>query len=360
MARTLSNWEYRHLLSECQDLVGRRLEKIYETSHNTFRFDFSFGDSLVVRLGECIYRTRTPPKPPMQPSAMAMTMRKHVEGKRLAGFEQYASDRIYILHMNSGHSILIEQMSVGNLFFLDPDEKIIRPYHFQPTSAHTYMVGGKYQHPPSPQFDFPPTLQTWRAHAQDKAAATLPVFLSKWPIGKIYTNDLLARMGWTGRKVGEIGDEEASKLLQTLAERLSAPQPRIYEKINQTDNQPLAFELSLAPLVEYEKENSGFSIHSFPTWSAAIEYFFAHYKEEVKEAENQQLKGLRHRLKKQEAALQKLDEEIAEKTAETQQLETHLAALEARRLELLGGAKPKEGIEELDKDKKKWKIKIKE
>ena len=358
MARTLSNWEYRHLLSECQDLVGRRLEKIYETSHNTFRFDFSFGDSLVVRLGECIYRTRTPPKPPMQPSAMAMTIRKHVEGKRLASFEQYASDRIYILRLSSGHQIVIEQISIGNLFFLDESGKIIRPYPFQPTSAHTYMVGGKYQYPPSQSFEFPPMLQTWRAHAADKAAATLPVFLSKWPIGKIYTNDLLARMGWTGKKVGEINDEEASKLLQTLAERLSNPQPRVYEKINQTDNQPLAFELSLMPLLEYEKEGSGFSAHSFPTWSAAIEYFFAHYKEEVKEAENPQLKGLRHRMKKQEAALQKLEGEIAEKTAETQQLETYLVPLEARRLELLGGAPPKAGMEEIDKDKKKWKIKI--
>jgi hypothetical protein len=156
--------------------------------------------------------------------------------------------------------------------------------------------------------------------------------------------------------VGEIGDDEASKLLKTLAERLSNPQPRVYEKISQTGNQSLAFEISLMPLLEYEKDGSGFSAHSFPNWSAAIEYFFAHYKEEVKEAENQQLKGLRHRMKKQEAALQKLDEEIAEKAAETQQLETYLIPLEARRLELLAGAKPKEGMEEIDKDKKKWKI----
>ncbi len=360
MPRTLSNWEYRVVLSACQGLVGRRLEKIYEIKPDVFRFDFSFGDSLIVELGKCFYLTKTPPKPPMLPSAMAMTMRKYVEGKRLVSFEQYKSDRIYIMTLTSGHKIIFEQIVNGNLFFTDEKNHIIRPYHFKPSSTHTYKVGGVYEFPPSPVFNFPPTLVDWQEQAKDKAAATLPVFLSKWPIGKIYTNEILTKIGWMGKKVGEIDEAQANELLKMLSEILTSPQARVYEKkMDETDTGLSVFELSLIPLQEYEKSDSGFSARAFPDWSSAIEYFFAHYKEEVKETENPQLKGLRHRLKKQESALQNLEKEIAGKAAETQELETYLAPLEAHRLELLHGAKPKEGIEEVDKDKKKWKIKTK-
>ena len=360
MARTLSNWEYRCLTSECQHLVGKHLDKVFEIRPDLFRLDFSTNESLMLDLGKCFYLTRDPPGAPMNPTAMAMTIRKHAGGKRLASFEQYKSDRIYIITLGSGHRLLMEQFVNGNLFLLDENNKIIRPYHFKPDSKHTFMVGGKYEYPPSASFNFPPGLEDWNEQAKDKAAATLPIFLSKWPIGKRYTDELLARLGMNGKKVGEVGEAEAEKLLQELGMMLADLQPRVYEKISQAEDKQEVFELSLIPLAEYENPASGFSARPFPTFSQAVEYFFAHYKEEAKDAEPPQLKGLRHRLKKQEAALQKLDEEIGEKAAETQQLETYLVPLEARRLELLAGAKPREGVEEIDKDKKKWKIRIKE
>ncbi len=367
MARTLSNWEYRQLVSEGQHLMGKHLDKVFEIRPDLFRLDFSTNESLMLHLGVCFYLTRDPPAAPMNPTAMAMTIRKYAGGKRLASFEQYKSDRIYIITLGSGHRLLVEQFVNGNLFLLDENNKIIRPYHFKPDSKHTFMVGGKYEYPPSASFNFPPTVEDWKEQAKDRGAATLPIFLSKWPIGKRYTDELLARLEMTGKKVGEVSEAEAEKLLQAIAATLANPQPRVYER--KKENKPadatipapaVVHELSLVPLSEYENPASGFSVHPFSSFSQAVEYFFAHYKEEAKDAEPPQLKGLRHRLKKQEAALQKLELEIVEKAAETQQLETYLVHLEARRFELLAGAKPKEGMEEIDKDRKKWKIKLNE
>ncbi len=358
MARTLSNWEYRQLVSEGQHLAGKHLDKVFEIKPDIFRLDFSTNESLMIHLGTCFYLTRDPPAAPMNPSAMAMTIRKYAGGKRLASFEQYKSDRIYIITLGSGHRLLIEQFVNGNLFLLDENNKIIRPYHFKPDSKHTFMVGGKYEYPPSASFNFPPTIDDWKEQAKDKAAATLPVFLSKWPIGKRYTDELLMQAGMAGKKVGEVSEAEAEKLLQSLAQMIINPQPRVYEKIDENTKQFVVFELSLVPLAEYENPASGFSARPFPSFSQAVEYFFAHYKEEVKDSEPPQLKGLRHRLKKQQSALESLEKEIVSKSAEAQQLETYLVPLEARRLELLAGAKPKTGMEEIDKDKKKWKIKI--
>ena len=53
----------------------------------------------------------------MNPTAMAMTIRKYAGGKRLASFEQYKSDRIYILSIGSApaHHILAEHSKTDRI-----------------------------------------------------------------------------------------------------------------------------------------------------------------------------------------------------------------------------------------------------
>jgi predicted ribosome quality control (RQC) complex YloA/Tae2 family protein len=346
MARTLSNWEYRVLVSESQVLLGRRLEKIYEPTPGLFRFDFSFGDSFVVKLGEYFYITKEPPAAPMQPSSFAMYLRKYLEGRKLEGIEGVGSDRIYCLKFREAPAILLEQFAGGNLFLLDGENRIMRAYHSKPSEKRLYIRGEKYEYPASASFSFPPGMDEWKAGIAANPSATLSSLLGRWPIGKAYTQNLLAELGFGGKKAGEVDEQQARELMERLAELMRSPAPRVYE-----DNEGRGVELSLVPLSRFEQPPH--QTKPFPALSAAVEYFAKTAQAPAAEEENPQLIKLRHRLGEQQAALIRLEDEISKETEQTKWLEENLNTLEERRGKILAGGG---GNEKVDEKKRVWKV----
>ncbi len=345
MARTLSNWEYRQLVSECQVLLGRRLEKIYETEPGLFRFDFAFGDSLVVKLGEYFYLTKEPPAAPMQPSSFAMYLRKYLEGRKLESMEGAGSDRIYRLVFREAPVLLLEQFAGGNLFLLDGENRILRAYHSKPSEKRQYKSGDKYEYPASAPFSLPPGMKEWEAAAREKPSATLSALMGRWPIGKAYTQNLLAELGWGDKKAGEVNEKQAQELLARLEELMRSPAPRVYE-----DGEGRGAELSLVPLERFEL---GGTARTFPSFSQAVEYFAKTAQAPAAEEENPKLKGLHHRLNEQQAALIGLEREIAKEAEETKWLEENLHELEGRRGKILEG---RGAGEKVDEKKRGWKV----
>jgi len=355
MARTLSNWEYRTLLSECQALVGRRLEKIYETSPGLFRFDFSFGDSLVVKLGEYFYLTKEPPAAPMQPSGFAMYLRKYLEGRKLESVEGVGSDRIYRLAFREAPALLLEQFAGGNLFLLDGENKIMRAYHSKPSEKRQYKSGEKYASPSSPPFSFPPTMREWQTSFSEKPSATLSALLSRWPVGKSYVQELLSAHGWNEKKAGEMNGEQVQELLAGVSVWMEpgSLSPRVYgqeERTGENKDGPV-IEVALVPLSRFEQ--LPYRSKSFSSFSKAVEYFFTNAQAHVAEPENPQLIRLRKRMEEQRAGLEKVEKEIAGKAEETRWLEERLAELEERRGKILAG---ESGNEKVDEKKRVWNV----
>ncbi|MCL6089258.1 MAG: NFACT family protein, partial [Candidatus Marsarchaeota archaeon] len=326
-------------------LLGRRLEKIYETEPGLFRFDFAFGDSFVVKLGEYFYLTKSPPQAPQNPSSFAMYLRKYVEGRKLESIEGAGSDRIYCLKFREAPAILLEQFAGGNLFLLDGENRILRAYHSKPSEKRQYKSGEKYEYPASASFSLPPGMKEWEAAARDKPSASLSSLLGRWPIGKTYTQDLLQKLGWGDKKAGEVNEKQARELMDRLAGLMRSPAPRVYE-----DKEGRGVELSLVPL---ERFGMGGEARTFPSFSQAVEYFSKTAQAPAAEAENPQLIKLRHRLKEQQTALARLDDEISKAGGETKWLEENLHQLEERRGKILEGR----GVgEKVDEKKINWRV----
>ncbi|MDE1798282.1 MAG: NFACT family protein [Candidatus Micrarchaeota archaeon] len=353
MARTMSNWEYRAMLQDAQPLCGQRLEKAYELSRNLFRLDFG-KRSLIVSLGAYFYLCDNPPPGPAQPTSIAMQLRKHLEGQRLAWLTAYKSDRLYVFEFSSGWKILLEQYAGGNLFLLDDKGLIVRPYHYRPTAARVYNTGTAYAYPDSPDFPFPPGIEQWRELARSSPDEKLEKALARWPIGRLYTNEAIAQSGLDGQaQVGAIREPQAGRLLDSLKSVLSHPAPLVYEKAN-LPGRPV--ELSLAPLSAYSGPE--FAARPFASWSEAVEYFFARAAAPAEKKESPEVLKLRHRLLEQQSALERLEKEIAAFEPSARWLEGHLAEVEARlhELETAGPAAKARAGEKIDWKNKKLKI----
>jgi predicted ribosome quality control (RQC) complex YloA/Tae2 family protein len=381
MTRSLSNWEYRQLLHEAQTLVGQRFEKAYELGPGLFRLDFG-KRSLMIGLGSYFYLTNNPPAGPQQPTSTAMQLRKHLDSQRLISFTAYQSDRIYILEFISGWKIVLEQFAGGNLFLLDEKGAIVRPYHYQPTSKRSYPSGSLYEWPPSLAFHLPPTFLQWKSSQADGPLTTLSAALSRWPIGKLYTQEALAQSGLDGKMpLSEVSDATAKALLQVLEQLLSKPTFLVYEKkaepsdastpvassanfapsIPSTNFSSPPIELSLAPLSTYV--GSDYAAHEFSSWSEAVEFFFTHMADAARvPTKNPALIKLRHRLAEQETALLQIEKEIQAYEPTAQWLEAHLSAVEARLHELKSAhsSTPAHAHEKIDWKNKKLKLKIEE
>lgn len=268
MHRTLSNWEYSVLLQECQSLTHNRLSKVYEIEPGLIRLDFG-KESLMVGIGDYFYKTSNPPTGPQNPSSFAMFLRKHVGGKFIDEFVQYGNDRIYILKASNGMKIVLEQFAKGNMYLLDSEDVILRPYTFKLSSKKIYKVGERYPWP-KPR------------DAQDE----------RFLMGKIYQD-----------MIKDLSDEG-------LDELKDAPSPRCYSD-----------EVSLIPIDGYGHAKE------FDTFSQAIAEYVKTHNKEV-EQEDPELKKLEHRLELQKKALISVDRKIEEYSKLTEHLESNLAEYE--------------------------------
>lgn len=386
MVRTLSNWEYRRLLEESQRLVGRRLDKIYEISPALFRFDFG-ADSLVVRLGQYFYLTPSPPAAPPSASAFAMVLRKFLENSRLVSFGAFRSDRLYVLTFSNRHALLLEQFSAGNLFLLDGDGRIVRPYHFAPTSAKIYRVGTPFPWPDSPPLQHPPGEAEWGVLGKSAPLVPLSTAFSRWPMGKSYVREALSQAGLNENiPLIQVTDVQARRFLLILNKILREPAPVVYirraagSRSDSALGETLAaiahpeptpadarraagseppskrpagspvdvvpakeargadlcpagapVELSLAPLSAYRGPE--FCARPFPSFCEAAEYFFTRLSARPPPSEGPAVLRLKKRLADQEAALLALENELDARGAQARWLEAHLEDAARRMLE---------------------------
>lgn len=333
MARTLSNFEYASALSEMHAVEHMHLGKIYELSPSLFRFDFG-KSSLIIRLGSCFYLTNTPPSAPDEPSAFTMYLRKMIGGQALSSFAQYKSDRIFILSFSSGLQLVLEMFSSGNMFLIDAQNTILRPYHFKQSEKKNYKAGGKYSFPDSKPMKMPPGASEWKSLPAD---SPLSSSAAKWPVGKPYVLEALARCKISpDRKPSDLSDEQAGLFLQTLSSIAKHKQPVVYVK----KEGGAAAEVSLTSLSQFPEDS--FEKREFSSWCAALEFFFTSVQSEADSTaakeEPPALKKLRARLVEQQGALAKTEEEILQLQSDANYVSSNLALIEGRIAELNEGA----------------------
>ena len=154
MKKELSGFELHHILRE-MDIVGGKVDQVYQTSKDEFFFRFfvSGRGKIVLRidLPSLIYMTTKRKESPQHPKGFCMLLRKRLANARITAVEQLNMERIVRFTFETRDEIYIviaELFSKGNIILCDKEETIIMPVFTQKLKDRTIKKGERYVPPP--------------------------------------------------------------------------------------------------------------------------------------------------------------------------------------------------------------------
>jgi predicted ribosome quality control (RQC) complex YloA/Tae2 family protein len=241
MKTELNFLELHFLVQELQDVVGARVDKIYEPDSFLLQIHKSGAGKLFVRItNNVIWIAKEKPAAPEKFSGLCSAMRRFLEGKKIAKIEQLGSERIVQVTFETQKEtfyLFIELFQNGNIILTDAARKILGAKEERAWKDREIKRGLNYILPPAKKNLF--ELKASDISGDEKSLASLG-------FGKMLAREIIAR------------GSDFKAYQSFLNEKLS---PRAYPD----------GELSPVKLVQYADEG-----HPFKTFSELIDSKLPH------------------------------------------------------------------------------------
>ena len=261
MKTELTSLDLYYLIKEFQEMVGARIDKVYEQDDDKDEFLFAFHKSgvgkmmLRFNLPGVVYLTDYKQVFPESPPGFCVFLRKHLASGKIKEIRQKGFERILeiVFTTKTGIKVLVcELFSKGNMLLLEKDGKIRGLLKSQNWQARTIRGGVKYEYPPdqtnTPSLDEEQFNNIISKSKMDSIVKTLAVDLG---LGGLYAEELCKRAGIDKNKK-KLDDKELKKLFRELKGLFNEE-----TKANKINNEVLPFELKL------EEQNKGMLYKSF-------------------------------------------------------------------------------------------------
>jgi predicted ribosome quality control (RQC) complex YloA/Tae2 family protein len=150
----MSGFDIAAMVAELQDLIGARIEKVYQPRRDQFLLRIKVPQSgkkdLVIVLGKWIYLASKAQETPKQPSSFAMLLRKHLSNGTITKIVQHGFDRIVVLHVQKAEEfqLVFEMFREGNVVLVS-EGKIIQPLIPKTWSHREVRAHREYAFPPA-------------------------------------------------------------------------------------------------------------------------------------------------------------------------------------------------------------------
>jgi predicted ribosome quality control (RQC) complex YloA/Tae2 family protein len=269
---SFSSFDVYEMVEELQDIVGMRVNTVYQIGHDIRIKLFGKGRKDLVITNEAFYITRYPRNAPQTPTGFAMQIRKYVKGTFLYQVNQVNFDRIVEFHFGYNDEILYtivgELFGKGNIILRDQNEIIgvLRKEKWRDRILYPHQP---YKYPPSRlSIDIPFEEFVKLTIKTEKDLAVTFNF------GKLYAREIFLR--------SESGSAKD-----------------LYEAIHSFEKKATIVNTDVVPydlLVyrEYEKQY-------FPTFTEAVDEFYKPVIQEVETEEDRILQSQKEALKEFEA-----------------------------------------------------------
>ena len=341
MKEALSNVDIAVIVEELQEILGARVDKIYQIGDEIWlklyaqldSLSDDFGGSgavdLVIERGCRIHLTRYKREAPKTPSSFAMFLRKYLSGGRITSIKQMDFDRIVeICVERSGERrfLISELLPRGNVLLADDEGKIMRVIRRETFATRDLKSGVKYERPPSKWNPIAATDEDLRRFFYEDASArrdVVRVLAVEMGLGGLYAEEICARAGVSKKKrVDELSDDEINAIYDAMSE--------IFAPIKEHDLSKVRAHIVLKngdavdvlpfPLKKYENCDKEF----FSTFNSAVDEYFARIadkrmREKTDELVSERVTRLERVLKEQNDALERfmLEEKELRRKAET-------------------------------------------
>lgn len=279
MKAALAGIELHYLVQEFQELLGGRLETIYQPEPDDFYFVFyipSRGKRIIrLVIGKCCYLTGEKPSG-ITPAPFCLFLRKHLEGAKLTGIEQLEGERILKLSFDRDgkSSLYVELFGKGNLILCDALSSIRGALHYQKFKGRDIVPKAKYQYPRLKIDPYSCSPQDVGHLLKESSLSLVKSLAAEVGLGGVYAEEACLRAGIEKNSLpGSLVDGQIKKIAAVLKEMTSAQlQPHLICKGQEI--------LAASPFsLEIFK---GDDSKPFPSLSGAMEEFFKHAQPEVK------------------------------------------------------------------------------
>ncbi|MFH1770922.1 MAG: NFACT family protein [archaeon] len=310
MQTEISSLELFHMTKELVDVVGGRIDKIYQKDRE-FLFTMHVrgkGRKMLKIMPNAIYLTEYKEEFSETPPGFCKFLRKKTANSTIAKIEQKDFERIIEIDFEGkedSYRMIVELFNKGNVIFCDKDYKIISALESHKWKDRTLRGGIKYEFPPS---------QTNILFSDEKDFAKIIKESNKDSIVKILAIDF----GLGGLYAEEICaltkiDKEKKKLTAAEIKKVLGELKKLLKKkikSNITCKEILPFDLKL-----FEKEEKQY----FDSFSEAIDSKFSkkiistqkNFAEEKKDAGLDKIKAI---IKQQEQTIKGMGKSEKENT----------------------------------------------
>lgn len=224
MERGLSSFDIYVIVSELQDLIDCYVEKIYQLTRDELLINVhkknNEKESIFIRNGALLCRTRKQYDSPEKPSLFAMTLRKYLLNGKISGIMQHEFDRIIKLKIGrkeGEYTLVCELFSSGNIILLNPEGRIIRPLVKQEWAYRMIKSGEVYVAPPAQTNPFALNEQKFRELLKDSSKDLVRTLATTVNLSGMYAEELCVRSKVNkNMKAHELDDVSIEKIYREL------------------------------------------------------------------------------------------------------------------------------------------------
>lgn len=316
MKESLSSVDIAAIVVELQELIGARVEKVYQIGREEIRLRLRQKDKgaidLVIEAGKRIHITKYKRATPRIPSNFPMYLRKKLNGGRISQIRQLEFDRIVeitVERWDGKFRLVAELLPRGNIVLIDEDELILLPLRRKSFSARVIKVREKYERPPSRANPLQLNEQRLTDLCNTTGKDVVRVLATDLNLGGLYAEEVCKKAGVEKNKnANDLEEAERKAILEALF--------AILEPILENDKSRLKPHIVLAQESEervdvlpfllntYESNEKVFSL----SFNDAVDEFFTEKLAEELEEQAQDVRG--EELGKYERVLKEQEEAV--------------------------------------------------
>jgi len=248
--RIMSTLEYSVVVSELQDLVGKRFEKFYTLSDGKYRLRIGKAD-IIIELG-IRFHTTSYLEEGTELDEFSKRLRKELDGSFLRNISQVNNDRIIRMEFDNA-SLFFEMFAKGNVILVR-DGKTVACIHRESWSDRET----------SPKRPYTPPKSSFVASVSDALSQKyIAASLMKLPLGKPYVLELLRRAGIDEKTPGSsLSPDQVASIQEKYDEMGKSSDPQVFFE----NGLPVDFGLTKFSLYSESR--------SFKSFNAALDFFY--------------------------------------------------------------------------------------
>ncbi|MFA5106647.1 MAG: NFACT family protein [Candidatus Micrarchaeia archaeon] len=224
--RQMTSLEYMRIVSELGPLCGQRLDKFVDYGGKSFRLRIGKAD-IAIDAPLRINLTKYIRDSPQTPTDLAFSVRKRIANARLESVFQHEADRVVaFLFSKDGEefTLVFEMFSTGNCVLLDKDSVCMAAAEYNEWKDREIRLKKPYKFP-APQV---PREGMFGVEAVI-SGKYVSACLSRLPIGTIYTNEALCRLGIGQKAKGtDLTPGQAAEIGKELRGMAESQKPVLY------------------------------------------------------------------------------------------------------------------------------------